>query len=82
MEGESNKLSRNFFLVKLYCVVMITSQDKIEFLSYEIQRLDDLIERITPYVDFIVEGKQTNRSILDDAMLKKQVYQDLLSDLQ
>lgn len=61
---------------------MITNQDKIEFLSYEIQRLDDLIERITPYVDFIVEGKQTNRSILDDAMLKKQVYQDLLSDLQ
>jgi hypothetical protein len=59
----------------------MTNENKIEFLSSEIQRLDDLIERITPYADFVVDGKQTNRSILDDAVLKKQVYQELLSDL-
>ena len=59
----------------------MTNENKIEFLSSEIQRLDELIERITPYADSGVDGKQTNRSILDDAVLKKQVYQELLSDL-
>jgi len=62
-------------------MAMINTNDKIEFLSSEIQRLEDLIERLTPYADVVVPDKQSNRLILDDAILKKQVCQDLLSDL-
>lgn len=61
---------------------MISTQDKIDFLSSEIDRLDNLINRLTPHADDTVEGKDSNRSILEDAINKKQVYQDLLSDLQ
>jgi hypothetical protein len=62
-------------------MAMINTNDKIEFLSSEIQRLEDLIERLTPYADVVGPDKQSNRLILDDAILKKQVCQDLLSDL-
>jgi hypothetical protein len=60
---------------------MINTNDRIEFLSSEIQRLEDLIERLTPYADEVGPDKKSNRLILDNAILKKQVCQDLLSDL-
>jgi hypothetical protein len=60
---------------------MINTSDKTEFLLSEIQRLEDLIERLTPYADEVGPDKESNRLILDDAILKKQVCQDLLSDL-
>lgn len=81
MEGKGKKLCRKFFLLELYYMGMINTNDRIEFLSSEIQRLEDLIERLTPYADEVGPDKQSNRLILDDAILKKQVCQDLLSDL-
>lgn len=60
---------------------MISDQSKIDFLSAEIDRLNDLIDRLTPHAEEVVDGKPSNQSILEDAINKRQVYQGLLSDL-
>jgi hypothetical protein len=56
--------------------------EKIEFLSIEIGKLNKLIEDLAQYEDDIGNGKKSNKLILEDAVFKKGILQQLLNELQ